>query len=340
LDPEGARIHETRRASHFYAALRARRPSVAGFILITPFERNPPRMAADELDLAVLFADVSGSTRLYEQLGDARALATIGDCLAMVRDTAASRRGRLVKTIGDEAMVVFPSAGEAVEAAGEIQRRMEAFAAERDLRIALRIGMHAGAAIEADGDVFGDSVNVAARMVGLAKAGQVLLSGATADLLAPDLRKRVREIDVLTVKGKEKDIAIAELVWQDSADLTTLTTRPKVRPARLLLTHKGRAIELGAGATTISLGRDAQNDVVIADRLASRMHARVERRRDKFVLVDQSSNGTFVTFEGEDEMQLRREEMMLRGRGRISFGHAYADDPAETVAFVFEKGDA
>jgi hypothetical protein len=211
---------------------------------------------------------------------------------------------------------------------------------ERDLRIALRIGLHAGTAIEDDGDVFGDSVNVAARMVGLAKGGQVILSGGTADALAPDLRRRVREVDVLTVKGKERDIAIVELLWQDSADLTTLTTRPKLRPARLLLTHQGRAIELGAGATTISLGRDAQNDVVVADRLASRTHARIERRRDKFVLVDQSSNGTFVAVDGEEEVQLRREEMMLRGRGRIGFGHACGDDPAATVAFVFDQGDA
>jgi predicted component of type VI protein secretion system len=90
---------------------------------------------------------------------------------------------------------------------------------------------------------------------------------------------------------------------------------------------------------SVAIGRDAQNDVVVADRLASRTHARIERRRDKFVLVDQSSNGTFVTIEGEPEVQLRREELMLRGRGRISFGHSYAADPAETVAFVFVAGD-
>lgn len=296
-------------------------------------------MGDTERSLAVLFADVSGSTRLYETLGDARALATVGECLAMVRDAAAGRAGRLVKTIGDEAMVVFPTAEDAVEAAGEIQRRMESFVRARDLRIALRIGLHAGAAIESQGDVFGDSVNVAARMVGLAKGGQVFLTGATAEVLSPDLRGRLREVDVLTVKGKEKDIAVVELVWQDSADLTTLTTRPKLRPARLLLAHGARTIELGPGAAPLAIGRDAQNDVVIADRLASRMHARIERRRDKFVLVDQSSNGTYVTVEGEEEVQLRREEMMLRGRGRISFGHAFSADPTETLGFAFERGD-
>ena len=80
---------------------------------------------------------------------------------------------------------------------------------EHTVRIAFRIGVHCGAAIEAeDGDVFGDSVNVAARMVALAKSGQVILTASTADELSPELRDRVREVDVMTVKGKDKDIAI------------------------------------------------------------------------------------------------------------------------------------
>lgn len=291
--------------------------------------------------LAVLFADVAGSTRLYEQLGDALALSTIDTCLALVRDTSTGHGGRLVKTIGDEAMVVFPTSDQAVNAAGEIQLRMNNLVQEQNVRIAFRIGIHCGAAIEAEGgDVFGDSVNVAARMVALAKSGQVILTASTAEGLSPELRDKLREVDVMTVKGKDKDIAIMELLWLDTAELTTLTTRPKMRVARLQLLHGTREIDMGPGATSVSIGRDAQNDVVIADRLASRQHARIERRRDKFVVVDQSSNGTFVTIEGEPEVQLRREEMMLRESGHISFGHAYAADPVETLVFNYIAGDA
>lgn len=289
--------------------------------------------------MTVLFADVSGSTRLYEQVGDARALATIGECLALVRDAAAGHGGRLVKTIGDEAMVVFATADQAVTAAGEIQLRMSEYARERQVKLALRVGLHAGETIESQNDVYGDCVNVAARMVALAKGGQVILTAAAADALSQELRGKVREVDVLTVKGKEKDIVIMELVWQDTAELTTLTTRPKLRAARLELVHGTRAIGLGLATMAVAIGRDAQNDIVIGDRLASRMHARIERRRDKFVLVDQSSNGTFVTVDGECEVHLRREELMLRGRGRISFGHPYAADPSETVDWVFVPGD-
>jgi class 3 adenylate cyclase len=290
--------------------------------------------------MAVLFADVSGSTRLYEQVGDAKALATIGECLALVQEASAGYGGRLVKTIGDEAMVVFPAADQAVTAAGEIQHRMSEYARQHNLKLTLRVGLHCGEAIESQNDVYGDCVNVAARMVALAKGGQVILTAATAEALSQELRGKVREVDVLTVKGKEKDIVIMELVWQDSAELTTLTTRPKLRPARLELVHGTRAIELGLAIMAVAIGRDAQNDVVIADRLASRMHARIERRRDKFVVVDQSSNGTFVTVDGEGEIQLRREELMLRGRGHISFGHSYATDPSEILRYAFIAGDA
>jgi adenylate cyclase len=296
-------------------------------------------MESAEQKLAVLFADVAGSTRLYEQLGDVEALAAIGRCLSLAENVARSYGGRLVKTIGDEAMIVFGAADQATEAAGEIQGKMADLPTHGTARIFFRVGIHCGAAREVDGDVFGDSVNVAARMVALAKSGQVILSASAVEALSPWLRRRLREVDVLTVKGKEKDIRIFELLWQDSSDeLTVLTTRPPVRAARLELRHGAREIHLDERTLTLTLGRDPQNDLVIADRMASRLHGRIDRRRDKFVLVDQSSNGTYVTLEGEREIQLRREEMLLRGRGHISFGHPYAADPAETLAFVCIEG--
>lgn len=302
----------------------------------------PPRkMESPGQKLAVLFADVAGSTRLYEQVGDAEALATIGRCLALAENVARGYGGRLIKTIGDEAMIVLPAADQATEAAGEIQTKMAALPPHGTVRVAFRIGIHCGPAIERDGDVFGDSVNVAARMVALAKSGQVILSASAVESLSPRLRRSLREVDVLTVKGKEKDIRIFELLWQDGTDeVTALATRPPLRASRLELKHGARELHLDERTLTLTFGRDPQNDLVIADRMASRLHGKIERRRDKFVLVDQSSNGTYVTVEGEPEIQLRREEMMLRGRGRISFGHPFAADPVETLAFVWIEGGA
>ncbi len=291
-------------------------------------------MTNDASNLAVLFADISGSTRLYETVGDANALATIGRCLALVRLACEGCGGRVIKTIGDEVMAVFPTADQATEAAAEMQARISELPPVGRSRLAIRVGFHFGPAIEVDGDVFGDSVNVAARMAGLAKGEQVILSAQTAAMLAPVLRARVREIDSLTVKGKLSDIGIFELLWQPSdTDLTALATRPVTPPARIRLRHGVREIVLGEANPVVRLGRDPQNDVVIADQMASRLHARIERRRDKFVLVDQSSNGTYVTIEGEREIHVRREEIILHGRGQICFGHAHAGDSGEVLAF-------
>lgn len=286
-------------------------------------------------EFAVLFADVSGSTRMYEELGDERALSTIGHCLGLVRAACNGHAGRLVKTIGDEAMAVFRGADDAARAAAEMQARIAEQPAAGTQRLAIRVGFHFGPAIEADGDFFGDSVNVAARLVGVAHGAQVILSAATAQVLSPALRARTREVTAVTVKGKLRDMSVCELIWRDSADdLTTLSTRVVTAPARLLVRHGAREILLGETRAALSLGRDAQNDFVIADRMASRMHAHIERRRDRFVLVDHSSNGTYLTQNGEPEIQLRREEFILRGQGHVSFGHAHAVDPGETVDFV------
>ena len=291
-------------------------------------------MTEEPSRMAVLFADVSGSTRLYESLGDAEALATIGRCVALMSTVCVGHGGRVVKTIGDEVMAVFPSADTAAQAAVEMQGRISEHPPVGGSRLAIRVGFHLGPAIETDGDVFGDSVNVAARMAALAKREQIILSSHTADTLAPWLRERVREIDTLSVKGKSQDIGIFELIWQDSdEDLTAVATRYKPLPARVVLRHGTKELVLDESATTITIGRDTGNEIVIADRKASRLHARIERRRDKFVIIDQSSNGTYVTVDGEPEIMLRREELMLRGRGHVTFGHAYADDPTEFLGF-------
>ena len=152
-------------------------------------------MPTTSADLAVLFADVSGSTRLYESLGDERALAAIGRCLALVRGACESHAGRVIKTIGDEAMSVFPTADDAAQAAADMQQLTTAEPPVESQRLALRVGFHFGPALETGGDVFGDSVNIAARLVGVAHGTQVITSAATVSALSPWLRTRVREVN-------------------------------------------------------------------------------------------------------------------------------------------------
>jgi adenylate cyclase len=297
-------------------------------------------MADDVRNLAVLFADVSGSTYLYETLGDADALATIGRCLALVRYACEGHGGRVIKTIGDEMMVVFPEADLAAAAAADMQGLVSAQPPVGRIRLAIRVGVNFGPAIVVENDVFGDSVNVAARMVGLARGNQIMLSAQTVAALTPSPETRLRHIDLMTLKGKHDDVAVYELLWQESeAELTRFRAKPVTLVPHVRIRHESLEFELDEARSSCTLGRDPENDVVVTDPMASRLHARIERRRDKFVVIDQSTNGTFVTIEGEAEVHLRREELMLRGRGQISFGHARgedvrAKDDGEIVQFV------
>jgi hypothetical protein len=181
------------------------------------------------------------------------------------------------------------------------------------------------------GDVYGDTVNVAARLCSAAKGGQTLMGRATLEQMPPPLKVRTRSQDVAAVKGKHDDLELYELLWEDSEDdLTSIAPRRAGRQARLTIRYGAREIEV-ADANALTFGRDDHNDFVILDRKASRMHARIERRRDKYVLIDHSTNGTFLTVQGEGEVELRREELPLRGRGRIIFGHPALDDPNSDV---------
>jgi hypothetical protein len=157
--------------------------------------------------------------------------------------------------------------------------------------------------------------------------------------MPPSMRALIRKIDTVSVKGKEEDITICEIIWQHGEELTCLATRMDPGPApqtRLRLRHGEREIVFGPEHKQMTLGRDASNDLVIADRKASRQHARIERRRDKYVLIDQSSNGTHLTLNGQPEFRIRREEFIFQGRGSISFGHPHASDPTEVLVFEVE----
>ncbi len=295
-------------------------------------------MNASQPNQCILFADVSGSTRLYEKLGDTEALATIGRCIERMTRAVQANKGRVIKTIGDEVMATFDSAEAGMLAASDMQQRIDDMPPAGGVKLAIRVGFHYGPAIIENNDIFGDTVNVAARMAGLAKGGQIVTTEDCVVQLPELLRQSTRALDALTVKGKSLDIRVCEVIWQENAELTMMTesTVTPQRQASVRLLHGGRETLLSADNPTLTLGRDAGCDIVVADPSASRLHGKIERRRDKFVYVDVSSNGTYVTFDGEGEIVLKREEIILRGRGRIVFGHAFRADAEDRVDFVVD----
>jgi len=275
----------------------------------------------------VLFADVTGSTKLYEAAGDALAAEAIGRCLEKLRLSAEATGGRVVKTMGDSVMALFSSPDAAASAAARMQVAIEALPQVGDIKLGLRIGFHAGPVIQRDDDIYGDTVNVAYRLHEQAKRGQVLTSDDTASLLPQLLRNSTRLLYSVPVKGKAEDVALCELVWRQSPDITDLATTLSVLRiplGRLRLKYLGRDIARRRGSDSLLIGRDAGCDLVVAETKASRQHCTIERRQDRFLIRDHSTNGTFITVADEMEIVLQREEFPLRKHGWIAFGQPRA----------------
>lgn len=290
--------------------------------------------------LAILFADISGSTRLYETLGDALARQRVADCLSVLTDAIQQHSGTVIKTIGDEVMSTFPNAEAAVQAACTMQEALAARAALSKTSLTIRVGLHYGPALLEANDVFGDAVNVAARIVGLAKASQILTSRQTVDSLPTKMRTMTRHVDRAPLKGKQEVMDIYEVIWRED-ELTRMEGPSLSQPlitsgARVRVRFREKEVEVDQNRSIITFGRGQENDLVIADDFASRLHARIEFRRGKFVLLDQSTNGTFVAVSGEKPLYLHREEFLLQGTGTISLGRPLDSDPSALVHFTCE----
>lgn len=285
---------------------------------------------------SVLFADVSGSTRLYERAGNAAALAAVGRCLGAMKSCCEASQGRLIKTIGDEVMVLFPCAEQALQAALDMQRAVAELPAVAGFTMSSHIGFHHGPILfDTSGDIFGDAVNLAARLSGLAARGQIITSkDAVADLPAP-LRQMTRYLYPIHVRGRAQPVELYEAIWQPGSDLTLVAAfkEPLLNAAFLTLRYRDTVIEMNAASAPVTIGRDAGMTIVVSDRLASRFQAMAEPRAGRYVLIDRSSNGTHVSMDGGEPFILRRDELTLSGRGWIGFGQ-WTGPTAERIEFA------
>jgi adenylate cyclase len=294
-------------------------------------------------NLAILFADISGSTRLYELLGDTLARSKIMRCFELLTEIVEGHGGTVVKTIGDEIMCTFPAADAAVNGASAMQETLDAEVAEQTangpIKLAIRVGLHFGPAIVETGDVFGDAVNVAARMAKMAKPGQIITTEATVTALPRMLRANTtRLVDHAPVKGKRDSMDIYEIIWQQE-DITrmlpTVIADTQDSLVRLRLDYNDINVMLDHERSQVVIGRSKGADIAVEEVLASRLHAKIEHRRGKFYLTDQSTNGTYVKI-GDKEAFVRRDEVVLTGDGAISLGRPFNENPTELVLFHLE----
>ena len=291
---------------------------------------------------AVLFLDVTDSTRIYESLGDARALALINGLFARLDGVVARHGGSVVKKLGDGMVCAFPDPDSAFHAACDMQMASQGPGPER---LTIRVGFTFGPVVLSDGDVFGDTVNVCARLAALANAEQVLTTQQTVEVLSQALRSRCRQMLPIRVRGRHEEVIASNVLWRSDPDLTEINfMRGSITSERemvLKLTHQGTMRVLRSGGPGMRIGRDKDNDLVIESHFASRVHARVLARDGHFVLADQSSNGTYLLADGNSaEILLRREEAVLGDRGWIGLGNSVARHGDHTLRFRVEpEGD-
>ena len=294
---------------------------------------------AKDLEVAILFADVVGSTQLYDKFGDTKASETVAICLDVMKDATHQFNGTVIKTIGDEVMSTFRSVDDAMNAAVLMQGRISADSKQdNSIPVSIRIGCHYGPVVQEQNDIFGAAVHTANRMTSQAKSRQIVLSGSTVEKMSPDLRKQTRQIDVATVRGRMDEVALYELLWNPEEATSMLPTieweNSARKAARLVVSFRDQTVELSDQRKSINLGRADDNELVIKGNLISRIHAKVEMRRGKFVLIDQSTNGTFVQNLQGEETFIRRDSTDLIGEGTIGLGRA--EQPGAALAIHYK----
>jgi len=286
---------------------------------------------------AIMFADIAGSTRLYNQLGDDKAEFLISTRLAIMCNIATNNNGQVIKNIGDEIMCQFPTAEDAALAATEMH--VKKVSSDNSSPLTIRIGLHFGNTIKKNNDIFGDAVNIAARMTAIAKANQSITTESFVQRLSNDEKSKTRLFDSTRVKGIDEEIKIYQLLWEED-NVTTFATAQHIQQiskakVSIILRFCGEERFYTDGDITgaISIGRDGTCDITIDATYASRSHVNLEFRRGKFVLVDHSTNGTYVKLNNQNDIFIRREELPLIGEGYISLGEEYKKENTTNIYF-------
>lgn len=287
--------------------------------------------------LAVMFTDVCDGASVYRTLGDAEAHKLSSNCVRMVVEAARRNGGRFIKTIGDGVMLTFANPRDAYRAAIGIQL------AARESPLRVKVGMHFGPMIDTGNDVFGDTVNVAARVLARSAASEILMTRECVDALRPEQRATVRLLDTTSVKGRPEWLEIFRAIG-DTDDATKVvsssSSTSSAAPTALLLKYKDEVVRLELAAGALLIGRDPGCTLVVDTAWASRRHATLDVQRGNFVLVDHSANGTYVVDEDAAEQHVNREVHHLARRGTISIGISAHENPEDVIRYRSEAGEA
>ena len=300
-------------------------------------------MSEKTLEVAVVMADISGSSALYDDVGDVDALRQVGICLDNMMAIVEREGGTFIRSKGDDVLAIFDDPGAALQAS----RAMLALKTTGQTSLAFHLGASFGNVIRARDDIFGDSVNTAARLGSMAKPGELLASDSFVERLPEADRRRMHPLDTITFKGKDAATGVFALLEEGTQLRTVIGKSPAVTDARkasrpvpavtLTLLYADQAFACPE-RKILSIGRAADNDIVIEHPWISREHAKVEVRRGKVQLTDQSTSGSFVSTQDGYEFLLKRETVLLTGSGTISPGVPATAPEAEVIRYEVSFG--
>ncbi len=296
-------------------------------------------------DRTVLFADLRGSTALFETLGNAEATSVVTHCVAALTKVVDALHGRVIKTLGDGLYALFDQPLPAVQAAARMQEKLEAMArrghqrgASSGLRgLNLQVTLARGEIVEMGGDAFGDAVNVAARLLDHASDNETLITVEVLLGLPPEQRLRWRSLDRIALRGRAEPVQVHVLGGRRGSDQAVTQfgdALPQVdEPDGLRLVWQATERLFASQQLPVVLGRSPQAAFCLDDSRVSRSHCRVDWHSGSFQLTDLSFNGTYVRFADGEVVSLRRGSCTLHGSGSIGLGGSPKDEGSPCVRF-------
>ncbi len=297
------------------------------------------------VERTILFADLRGSTSLYESMGNAEATAVVTQSVALLARIVESMGGQVVKTLGDGLMAMFILPKAALAAAEEIHDSLERIGgpgSSLPQPLKVQVALACGEVVQMSGDVFGDAVNVAARLLDHAGDNETLLTSAVLAGLPPTQRERFRSLERMQLRGRVEPVHVYLLEAQRNPGDTAATAFGDMLPApepegiRLVWTTQNRVYS-GVDLPVV-LGRSPQVTYCIDDTRVSRSHARIDWHGGTFQLTDLSYNGTYVRFDHDPEViSLRRGTCTLHGSGLIGLGTPPTEADGPCVRFEVMK---
>lgn len=297
------------------------------------------------LERTVLFADLRGSTALFETLGNAEATSVITHTVGALADSAQAHGGHVVKTLGDGLMAVFDRPQHAFDASEQMHdalARLVVRGGERGASSGLRglrlqVGLARGEVVEMAGDCYGDAVNIAARLLQHAGDNETLATAEVVAGLGMAPRTRFRSLDRIHLRGRAEPVPVFLLDNTHTGEGTVTQfgdLPPADEPEGLRLSWLDANRVFRVAQLPVVLGRSPQASFCVDDSRVSRSHARIDWHGGAFQLTDQSFNGTYLRFGDDAEvLALRRGTCALHGSGSIGLGSSPQDLSAAVVRF-------